>query len=147
MNDNNPTPAAQPRKWPRRLLFGLQVLLAATFLNFGIGLVTGSGDTVQTFDDIGAGQWLRVVCGLLYFSAAIGLLIRWLAGPAALGLVGMMLGAAVVEIAVIDGGSPVAPLVLMAMLSVVAWFRRDTITALPARLTTVAATNPIWRRP
>jgi putative oxidoreductase len=147
MNGNNPTPDTQPRPWPRRLLFGLQVLLAAAFLNFGIGLVAGDGDTQQTFDDIGAGQWLRVVCGLLYLSAAIGLLVRWLAGPAALGLVAMMIGAAVVEIAVIDGGSPVAPLVLMAMLLVVAWFRRDTITALPDRLASVAATNPLRQRP
>ena len=147
MNDINPTNDVEPHAWPRRLLLGLQIPLAAAFLNFGIGLVAGRGDTEQTFDDIGAGQWLRVVCGLLYFSAAIGLLMRWLAGPAALGLVGMMIGAAVVEIAVIDGGSPVAPLVLMAMLSVVVWFRRDTITALPARLATVAATNPIRRRP
>ena len=146
MNDNDPTLDAEPQAWPRRLLFGLQILLAAAFLNFGIGLVTGSGDTEQTFDDISAGQWLRVVCGLLYLSAAIGLLIRWLAGPAALGLVGMMLGAAVVEIAVIDGGSPVAPLVLMAMLSVVVWFRRDTITALPDRLS-AGATIPLRRRP
>ena len=46
----------------------------------------------------------------------------------------MMLGAAIVEIAVIDNGSPIAPLVLMAMLAVVVWFRRDTITTLPARL-------------
>lgn len=146
MNDN-PAPAPVPRAWPRRLLFGLQILLAAAYLNFGVGLVTGDSETVQTFDDIGAGQWLRVVCGLLYLSAAIGLLTRWLAGPAALGLVAMMLGAAVVEIAVLDDGSPVAPLILMAMLSLVVWFRRDTITELPARLATVTATNPIRRRP
>jgi putative oxidoreductase len=143
MNDNNP--AAQPRAWPRRLLFGLQLLLAAIFIESGLTLVTGGGETVQTFDDIGAGQWLRVVAGLLDISAAIGLLIRWLAGPAALGLVGMMLGAVVVETAVIDG-SPVAPLVLMAAAAVVAWFRRDTITALPDRLG-AGATNPLRRRP
>lgn len=146
MNDDTLSPAAQPRVWPLRLLFGLQVLLAAVFMDSGIGLVTGSGRTVQTFDEIGAGQWLRVVCGLLDISAAIGLLIRWLAGPAALGLVGMMLGAAVVEITVIDDGSPVAPLVLMALAAVVAWFRRDTITALPDRLRP-GTTSPLRQRP
>jgi hypothetical protein len=145
MNDIQPTVATRSRVWPDRLLLGLQVLLALLFVTSGFTLVTGGGETVHTFDEVGAGQWLRVLCGLLDISAAIGLLIRWLAGPAAVGLVAMMIGAVIIEIAVIDGGSPIGPLVPMTAAAIVAWFRRDTITALPDQLRT-RATNPLRRR-
>jgi hypothetical protein len=145
MNETRPTVAARSRVWPDRLLLGLQVLLALLFVTSGWTLVTGGGETVQTFDDVGAGQWLRVVCGFLDISAAVGLLVRWLAGPAALGLVAMMLGAVVIEIAVIDSGSPVGPLIPMTAAAIVAWFRRETITTLP-ELLRASATNPLRRR-
>lgn len=109
---------------------GLQYLLAALFLFFGTRKLTGADVAVQTFSEIGAGQWFRYLVGLLEVSGAIGLLIPRLSGLAALGLAGVMTGAIAAEVLLIPDGSPVTPLVLLAMVATVAWFRRDRTIAL-----------------
>jgi uncharacterized membrane protein YphA (DoxX/SURF4 family) len=56
-----------------RILLGLQFLLAALFLFFGIRKLIGDEVAVQTFSEIGAGQWLRYFVGTLEVAGAIGL--------------------------------------------------------------------------
>jgi putative oxidoreductase len=82
------------------------VLLAALFVaNFGPGKLLGSEQAVQTFADIGAGQWLRYLIGALDAAGGIGLLVLRLSGLAALRRV-----------------------------AVIAWFRRADTLALVQRL-------------
>ena len=111
-------------------LWVLQVLLAALFVaNFGPGKLLGSDQAVQTFADIGAGQWLRYLTGTLEVAGGIGLLVPRLNGLAALGLVGVMSGAVLTEIIFLEG-DVVVPLVMLVLLAVIAWFRRADTLAL-----------------
>ncbi|MGX7827937.1 DoxX family protein [Actinokineospora sp. 24-640] len=114
------------------VLWVAQVLLAAYFVYSGF-LLFGD-DFVRKFDEIGFGQWLRYLTGVLEIAGAIGLLIPRLSGLAALGLVGVMAGAVGTELFLLADGDAVLPAILLVLAAVVAWFRRDTILALlPSR--------------
>src|SRR5258707_316256 len=63
---------------PRRRVVGaliLQGLLAAAFLAAGGAKLLGVPTLVQLFDQIGAGQWLRIVTGLVEVAGAVALLV------------------------------------------------------------------------
>ncbi|TWP49286.1 DoxX family protein [Lentzea tibetensis] len=107
------------------VLWVLQVLLAAYFVYSGF-MLFGDG-LVKKFDDIGFGQWLRYLTGVLEIAGAIGLLIPRLCGLAALGLFGVMVGAVGTELFLLEKGGPVLPAILGVLALVVAYFRRDTI--------------------
>ena len=106
-------------------LWVVQVLLAAAFVMSGGGKLAGTERMVELFDTIGVGQWFRYVVGALEIAGAVGLLVPRLAGLAALGLTGVMAGAAVTEVAI--GGMPVPALILAILAAVVAWGRRRDI--------------------
>jgi len=105
----------------------LQGLLAAVFLWSGIPKLLGDDATTATFEELGAGQWLRYVIGTAEIAGAIGLLIPFFAGLAALGLMGVMVGATLSEAIVLEAGDPVTPAILLALAAIVAWYRRDTL--------------------
>ena len=103
----------------------LAVLLAVVFLFAGGVKLLGSRAMVQEFTQIGAGQWLRYVTGVLEVSGAIGVLIPKYRLWAALQLAVVMAGATAVNIFVLHTG-PLARLtaVLLALSLVLAWLRR-----------------------
>ena len=111
-------------------LWIVQGVLAFQFAGAGVMKLMGTPEMVTLFADIGAGQGLRYVVGALEVAGAVGLLVPRLAGLAALGLVGLMLGATFTNIVVIDA-SPVLPLVLIVAAAVVVWARRSQIGTLP----------------
>ncbi|WNV82644.1 DoxX family protein [Umezawaea sp. Da 62-37] len=114
------------------VLWVVQILLAAYFVYSGY-LLFGDG-TIRKFDEIGFGQWLRYLTGVLEIAGAVGLLIPRLCGLAALGLAGVMVGAVGTELFLVAKGGPVLPAELLVVCLVVAFFRRDTILALLAGL-------------
>jgi hypothetical protein len=87
---------------------------------------------VDLFDKIGFGQWFRYVVGTLEVAAVVGLLVPRLAGLAALGLVGLMVGAVATELLI--GGNPVSALAFGVLAALVAWGRLDETRALLRRL-------------
>jgi uncharacterized membrane protein len=105
-------------------LWVLQVVLAASFVGAGLQKLSGSPVMVDMFAQIGAGQWLRYLVGTLEIAGALGLLIPRLCGLAALGLVGLMVGAVITNVFVL-GASPVVPLGFLLVAAVIAWFRRS----------------------
>ncbi|HET6285863.1 MAG TPA: DoxX family protein [Amycolatopsis sp.] len=107
----------------------VRVALAAEFLYSGYLLFAG-GHTEQTFAEIGLGQWLRYVTGVLEVGGAIGLLVPRFGGPAALLLAGVMVGASVTELFLLADGGPVLPLILLIVSATLAWFLQDQIRAL-----------------
>jgi uncharacterized membrane protein YphA (DoxX/SURF4 family) len=113
-------------------LWVLQVALAAYFVYSGY-LLFGDG-VVKKFDEIGVGQWLRYLTGVLEIAGALGLLIPRLCGLAALGLFGVMVGAVGTELFLVANGGPGLPAILGLLALVVAWFRRDTVLDLLSRL-------------
>jgi uncharacterized membrane protein YphA (DoxX/SURF4 family) len=126
-----PHDAARPPRRSRaaRLaLWALQVLLAVAFLGAGGSKLAGTPDMVQLFAAVGAGQWFRLVTGLLEIAGAVLLLVPALAGVGALLLAGIMAGAVVAHLTVL-GTPAVAPAVLLAGLLIVAAARRHDLAA------------------
>lgn len=138
-DDVSPAPT---RRTPRIALWAVQVLLAAAFAYFSYGKLSGAPNTIESFETLGAGQWLRYVVGGLEMAGAIGLLVPGLAGLAALGLAAVMVGAAATEVFVMTDGNPLVPLVLLAISAVVAWAHRGRILALPRSVSGVRPAVP-----
>jgi putative oxidoreductase len=103
----------------------LSVVLALVFSLAGGTKLIGVPGMVSEFAQIGIGQWLRYVTGLLEVSGAIGLLIPKVRFWAALQIVAVMVGATGVNLWVLRV-PPLAGLtaVLMALALVLAWLRR-----------------------
>ena len=79
----------------------LSVLLAVIFLFAGGVKLLGVPGMVKEFADIGIGQWLRYVTGLLEVGSAIGLLIPKVRFWAALQITAIMVCATAVNIFVL----------------------------------------------
>lgn len=107
----------------------LRIALTLVFAGAGFSKVAGDPAMLQLFDDIGAGQGLRYVVGALELAGAVGLLVPRLCGLAAAGLVLLMVGASVVNIAVL-GVSPAFTLLLLVLAAVVVWLRRRRLNPL-----------------
>jgi uncharacterized membrane protein YphA (DoxX/SURF4 family) len=127
---NNPIPSqtaatdhSAPGKAWNITLWILQLGAAIMLGMAGFSKLTGAEQMVGLFESIGVGQWFRYVTGLLEITGAVLLLIPTLAGVGALLLACVMLGAVATHLFVI-GGSPLTPLVLLAVLLVIAWGRR-----------------------
>ena len=141
---NTTTDMAHRSRRSNLILTGVSVLLAALFIRSGLAALSGGAEVRQTFEDIGAGQWLRVVTGILEIGLAIGMLVPRMTGPAAVGLTAVMVGAVTAELFLVDGGNAVPAAVFMLLAAGIAWMRRDQIDALvhrspgptPARATT-----------
>ena len=117
-----PSTTATRRRTLGIALWVLQALLALQFAMAGLAKVFGSPAMVEMFAIIGIGQWFRYVVGALELAGAVGVLIPWLSGLAALGLVGLMAGATLTNVLVL-GTSPLLPIVLFVVSSMVAWGR------------------------
>ncbi|GAA1844469.1 DoxX family protein [Asanoa iriomotensis] len=109
-------------RW-RRLVWIPQVLLALAIGGGGLAKLFGDPAMVDLFADIGAGQWFRYLVGSLELTGAVGLVIPRLAFAAALGLTGLLAGAAVTNVAVL-GVSPLVPVAYLAVAALLAYARR-----------------------
>lgn len=99
--------------------WALRILLTAQFLAGGVLKLTADPAMVAMFDDIGAGQGLRLFIGACEVAGAVGLLVPRLTRMAAAGLVLLMIGAAVTNVVTLQI-SPAVPLVLLGLATVVA---------------------------
>lgn len=124
-NDTVAAPGATRGRALNNTLWVVQVLLAVFFLLAAAGpKLLGEQLAVEMFTRIGPGPWFRYLIGTLELAGAIGLLIPLLAGVAALGLAGLMVGAALTQLVILD--SPVlaiTPAILLVVLGLVAWGR------------------------
>ncbi|HEU4424698.1 MAG TPA: DoxX family protein [Pilimelia sp.] len=134
-----PTTTTKTRSGPTALrrtrnvgLWVLQIALAAPFAAGGLLKVTGDAQMIELFADIGAGQWLRYLVGVLEIAGAVGLLIPRLVVPAALGLVALMVGATVTNVAILHT-SPATPVTFLLAAGVVAAGRRQWLRGLTIR--------------
>ena len=130
-----PAPKGTTAKRVRAVvLWVLQIAVAGAFLLSAMGKFTGAEPAASTFEAVGWGDWFRHLVGVLEVAGAVGLLVPPLAGPAALGLAGLMAGAVVTE-AFVSGGWVVLPLALLVLCLVIAWGRRDSTARLRASVT------------
>ena len=113
-------------RWVAVLSWVPRIVLALVFAGAGISKVAGDPTMIELFSAIGAGQGLRYVVGTLEIAGAIGVLVPRLCGLAAAGLALLMIGATVVNVAVL-GVSPVFTLFLLALAAVTVWLRRHQL--------------------
>lgn len=100
-------------------LLVVRLLLAAQFAIGGVLKLAGDPQMVAMFDQIGASQGLRLLVGVCEVAGAVGLLVPRLTRPAAVGLVGLLVGAAVTNVVALQT-SPALPLVLLVLAVLVA---------------------------
>lgn len=113
----------------------LQLGLALYLIVFSaMPMFSGDAYIAETFDRIGWGDWFRHLTAVVETAGAIGLLIPALCGLAALGLIGVMLGAIVTEFAVRSPSGAVLPIILLVLFAVVAWYRLPQTMALADRV-------------
>ncbi len=133
------TATAAPTTRPRvahRALWVLQILLGVFFIVASAApKFWGDPYAVQIFTEIGAGQWFRYLVGAIELAGGIGLMVPRLAGPAAVGLMGLMIGAGYTQAVVLGEPAMVtSPVIIFVLAAVVAWGRRESIAAwIPGR--------------
>jgi putative oxidoreductase len=118
---------------PRAARWGLvvlQVLLAALYVFSGLGKVSLDAANVAGFAMMGIGPAGVVALGVVELAAAFGLLVPRLAGLAATGCVLLMTGAVITTAATLGGAMILLPAVVLVLVAVVAWVRRDETVAL-----------------
>lgn len=118
--------AAGVMAWALQILLGLAVAVA------GLSKLAGASSAVQLFDDIGVGQWLRLVIGALELAGAVGLMIPRLRALAALCLLVLLAGATVTNLTVL-GENPIIPIAFAAMALGILLLRRRELAALFGR--------------
>ena len=107
-------------------VWSLQGLLAGIFLAAGVVQLIGLRAEVRIFDEIGLGQWLRVITGLVQVGGAIALISPRTASIGGLSLTIMMVGAAVASFTVLPV-NPGPAIALAFLSSLIAYLRRDTL--------------------
>ena len=113
--------------------WALQGLVAAAFLAAGSAKLAGVPFMVDLFQQIGLGQWFRVVTGAVEVTGAVALLIPGLASIGALWLGGTMVGAVATHLFVLHT-SPVPAIVLGLLNTAILYLRRDELVALLHRV-------------
>jgi hypothetical protein len=115
----------------RRTLWGAQILLALFLLvGSAIPKFAGQKDAIETFVQLGWSDGMRYFVGAVEAAGAIGLLIPRLAGAAATGLIGLMIGAALTQLLVLEPAWALLPVAFGVVFALVAWDRRTETKAL-----------------
>ncbi|HEF5875339.1 TPA: DoxX family protein [Burkholderia cenocepacia] len=120
-NSQSPTKAVKITSWVLRLLS------AAAFLAAGGAKLAGVPMMVAIFEQIGAGQWFRILTGLVEVAGAIAILLPATVAFGAVLLAVTMVCAVFTHLAVI-GGNPIPAIVLLAITSTVAWLHRRSLS-------------------
>ena len=111
----------------------VQGLLAAAFLAAGGAKLAGVPMMVQIFDQIGMGQWLRIVTGLVEVIGAVALVVPGFAALGAAWLGATMFFAVLTHLFILHS-SAMPALVLLTLNVLVVWLRRDQLAAVLAFL-------------
>lgn len=114
-----------PRKYAVIGLWVLRVLAALAFVGAGVSKLTGAPAMVAVFAAVGAGQWFRIVTGLLEVGGAVALFVPRVTFYAAVLLASVMVGAIGAHLTVL-GGNPTPPIVLLLLTGTIAWLSRPT---------------------
>ncbi|MGD9527762.1 DoxX family protein [Pseudonocardia sp.] len=112
--------APTPSRLAARTVLVLRVLVGL-FLIVASALPKLFGETyaVQIFDQIGAGDWFRYFIGIVELAGGIGLLIPALAGPAAVGIILLMVGAGITQVWILDQPAYVITPIIIGLLAAV----------------------------
>jgi putative oxidoreductase len=125
-----PTPYSAPPgvsgKAGNITLWILQILGALLMVFAAFAKLTAAQAMVELFNQIGFGQWFRVLTGTLEALGAIALLLPRLRALGAVALCGLLVGALITHATV--GGNPAAAIVALLVMAIIAWGRRRELT-------------------
>lgn len=113
----------------RTFLWIAQIIGAAIFFVAGVNKWIGHPEMVNVFEKVGFGQWFRYFAGFVQILAAGLLLTRHYSGIGAMILIPVMIGAVFTHLFII-GGSPMIPIVLLTLMTMIAIGRQDQIAGL-----------------
>jgi len=122
-----------PRRSRRIGTWALQAVVAAVFFAAGMAKLAGVPFEVQSFAQIGLGQWFRIVTGMVQIVGAIALVYPGLASIGGLWLGFNMLCAVVVCLAVLHT-NPAPAIILVLLNALIVYLRRDELASLAGSL-------------
>jgi putative oxidoreductase len=126
----NVTSSVGMRGSPRRLgAWVLQVVVAAAFFAAGAAKLADVPFMIQIFDQIGVGQWFRIVTGVVEIVGALALVYPGIAAIGGLWLGFTMVCAVAIHIFVLHS-SPAPAAVLLALNALIVYLRRDELVTL-----------------
>ncbi|WP_326663429.1 DoxX family protein [Streptomyces sp. NBC_00385] len=130
------TPAsAAGRRGRGAVALSVSRYVLALFLGFsGIAKLIAHESALESFDRMGWSHGAMYVIGGLETAGAVALLIPVLAGVAAIAFCGLLAGASVVQLTLLDPPNAVMPAVLIVVMVLIARDRRDGTAALVARI-------------
>lgn len=126
-------PSKSPSKSVNIALWVAQSLLALAFVGAGVGKLLGTPDMVALYDAIGMGQWFRYVTEMLELTGAALVVVPRTRVIGAGLIASIMLGAITTHLVVLHN-SPLAPLVLLVVASLVLLGRRAEVASLIAKV-------------
>ena len=109
----------------------LQGIVAAAFVAAGAAKLAGAPYMVQLFDQIGFGQWFRIVTGVVELVGAVALVFPGLASIGGLWLGATMVGAVATHLFILHT-SPLPAVILGSFNALIVYLRRDELLALTA---------------
>ncbi|WP_432136039.1 DoxX family protein [Streptomyces sp. bgisy154] len=110
----------------RIALRSVQILLALFFgIASALPKLIAHSSAAEVFDDMGWGSVGMYTIGVLELAGAAALLVPLLQSVAAMALSGLMVGAFIVQLTVLDGKNAATPLIIIVPLLLVAWARRE----------------------
>jgi uncharacterized membrane protein YphA (DoxX/SURF4 family) len=128
------TTSIELRRPSRRIgAWALQGIVAAAFLAAGSAKLAGVPYMVELFNQIGAGQWFRIITGVVEVTGALALVFPGLASIGALWLGGTMVFAVATHLFILHT-SPVPAIVLGLLNALIVYLRRDELVALLHRI-------------
>lgn len=108
------------------LVWAFQILAAAQFFMTGLDKLSDAPVMVQLFAAVGFGQWFRYATGIIEIIGSVLLLVPRVAPIGAALLGATMIGALIAHFTVLPY-SPAKVIVLLVMVSVVFWARRQDL--------------------
>ncbi|MEU1366025.1 DoxX family protein [Streptomyces sp. NPDC005803] len=125
--------AAAGRRVRGAVALGVARYALALFLGFsGIAKLIAHESAIESFERMGWGQGAMYAIGGLETAGAIALLIPVLAGVAALAFCGLLAGASIVQLTLLDPPNAVMPALLIVVMVLIARERRGETAALIA---------------
>ncbi|MEU9205832.1 DoxX family protein [Streptomyces sp. NPDC048332] len=127
--------AAVGRRGRGAVALSVSRYVLALFLGFsGVAKLIAHESAVESFDRMGWGHGAMYVIGGLETAGAVALLVPVLAGVAALAFCGLLAGASVVQLTLLDPPNAVMPALLIVVMALIARERRGGTAALIARV-------------
>ena len=114
---------ANPARRANRVLWTLQIVMALAFVMASATKFGRNPSTVHGFHVIGLGDGFMYAIATLELAGAIGLLIRRLAGLAALGLTLLLVGATITQLTLFAPATALIPVAYAVPVALIARYR------------------------